>query len=69
MRRSNRSAIIIVQAHNEYNWKKPPALHRAFAKWQNRLPLYNFTFKHTFSGSESALSLIYSTRVQNGLET
>ena len=25
----------------EHNWQKHPVLHEAFAKWQNKLPLYN----------------------------
>ena len=25
----------------EHNWKKHPVLQSAFAKWQNKLPLYN----------------------------
>lgn len=33
-------AVILSGAY-EHNWKKHPALHEAFAKWQNKLPLYN----------------------------
>lgn len=33
-------AVILSGAY-EHNWKKHPVLHDAFAKWQNKLPLYN----------------------------
>ena len=33
-------AVILSGAY-EHNWKKHPVLHEAFAKWQNKLPLYN----------------------------
>ncbi len=33
-------AVILSGAY-EHNWKKHPVLQEAFAKWQNRLPLYN----------------------------
>ena len=32
---------IIMSGAYEHNWKKHPVLHAAFAKWQNKLPLYN----------------------------
>ncbi|WP_300038066.1 aminotransferase class I/II-fold pyridoxal phosphate-dependent enzyme [uncultured Roseobacter sp.] len=32
---------IIMSGAYEHNWQKHPVLHEAFAKWQNRLPLYN----------------------------
>jgi dTDP-4-amino-4,6-dideoxygalactose transaminase len=32
---------IIMSGAYEYNWKKHPVLHDAFARWQNKLPLYN----------------------------
>jgi len=32
---------VIMSGAYEHNWKKHPILHSAFAKWQNRLPLYN----------------------------
>ncbi len=32
---------IIMSGAYEHNWKKHPVLHDVFAKWQNRLPLYN----------------------------
>lgn len=32
---------VIMSGAYEHNWKKHPVLHAAFAKWQNRLPLYN----------------------------
>jgi len=32
---------IIMSGAYEHNWKKHPVLHSAFAKWQNKLPLYN----------------------------
>lgn len=32
---------IIMSGAYEHNWRKHPVLHEAFAKWQNRLPLYN----------------------------
>lgn len=32
---------IIMSGAYEHNWKKHPVLHDAFAKWQNKLPLYN----------------------------
>lgn len=32
---------IIMSGAYEHNWQKHPVLHTAFAKWQNRLPLYN----------------------------
>ena len=33
-------AVILSGAY-EHNWKKHPVLQESFAKWQNRLPLYN----------------------------
>ncbi|WP_238369752.1 DegT/DnrJ/EryC1/StrS family aminotransferase [Heliomarina baculiformis] len=32
---------IIMSGAYEHNWKKHPVLHDAFAKWQNKVPLYN----------------------------
>ncbi|PIE11230.1 MAG: aminotransferase [Rhodobacterales bacterium] len=32
---------IIMSGAYEHNWRKHPVLHEAFAKWQNKLPLYN----------------------------
>ena len=32
---------IIMSGAYEHNWRKHPVLQSAFAKWQNRLPLYN----------------------------
>ncbi|ETX15436.1 aminotransferase [Roseivivax halodurans JCM 10272] len=32
---------VIMSGAYEHNWKKHPVLHSAFARWQNRLPLYN----------------------------
>lgn len=32
---------IIMSGAYEHNWEKHPVLHAAFAKWQNKLPLYN----------------------------
>jgi len=32
---------IIMSGAYEHNWKKHAALHSAFARWQNQLPLYN----------------------------
>ncbi len=32
---------VIMSGAYEHNWKKHPVLHDCFAKWQNRLPLYN----------------------------
>lgn len=32
---------IIMSGAYEHNWKKHPVLHGAFARWQNKLPLYN----------------------------
>jgi dTDP-4-amino-4,6-dideoxygalactose transaminase len=32
---------IIMSGAYEHNWEKHPVLHTAFAKWQNKLPLYN----------------------------
>ncbi|WP_375228719.1 DegT/DnrJ/EryC1/StrS family aminotransferase [Roseobacter sp. S98] len=32
---------IIMSGAYEHNWQKHPVLHEAFARWQNRLPLYN----------------------------
>ena len=32
---------VIMSGAYEHNWKKHPVLHDAFARWQNRLPLYN----------------------------
>lgn len=32
---------IIMSGAYEHNWKKHPVLHDAFARWQNKLPLYN----------------------------
>lgn len=32
---------VIMSGAYEYNWRKHPVLQEAFAKWQNRLPLYN----------------------------
>ena len=32
---------VIMSGAYEHNWKKHPVLPKAFAKWQNKLPLYN----------------------------
>ncbi len=32
---------VIMSGAYEHNWKKHPVLQEAFARWQNRLPLYN----------------------------
>lgn len=32
---------IIMSGAYEHNWRKHPVLHDAFARWQNKLPLYN----------------------------
>ncbi len=32
---------VIMSGAYEHNWQKHPVLHSVFAKWQNRLPLYN----------------------------
>lgn len=32
---------IIMSGAYEHNWKKHPVLHDAFARWQNKLPLFN----------------------------
>ena len=32
---------VIMSGAYEHNWAKHPVLHAAFARWQNRLPLYN----------------------------
>jgi len=32
---------VIMSGAYEHNWKKHPVLHTVFAKWQNKLPLYN----------------------------
>jgi dTDP-4-amino-4,6-dideoxygalactose transaminase len=32
---------VIMSGAYEHNWQKHPVLHDAFAKWQNKLPLYN----------------------------
>lgn len=32
---------IIMSGAYEHNWQKHPVLHASFAKWQNKLPLYN----------------------------
>lgn len=32
---------IIMSGAYEHNWKKHPVLHDVFARWQNKLPLYN----------------------------
>jgi dTDP-4-amino-4,6-dideoxygalactose transaminase len=32
---------VIMSGAYEHNWRKHPVLHEAFAKWQNKLPLYN----------------------------
>ncbi len=32
---------VIMSGAYEHNWKKHPVLHAAFARWQNKLPLYN----------------------------
>ncbi len=32
---------VIMSGAYEHNWKKHPVLHDAFARWQNKLPLYN----------------------------
>lgn len=32
---------VIMSGAYEHNWQKHPVLHAAFAKWQNKLPVYN----------------------------
>jgi dTDP-4-amino-4,6-dideoxygalactose transaminase len=37
----HRPRAVIMSGAYEHNWKKHPVLQDAFARWQNRLPLYN----------------------------
>ncbi|MBS9718389.1 DegT/DnrJ/EryC1/StrS family aminotransferase [Pseudohalocynthiibacter aestuariivivens] len=37
---------VIMSGAYENNWKKHPVLHAAFAKWQNKLPLYNLRMQN-----------------------
>lgn len=37
---------VIMSGAYEHNWKKHPVLHDAFAKWQNKLPLYNLRLQN-----------------------
>lgn len=58
---------IIMSGAYEYNWKKHPVLHAAFAKWQNRLPLFNLRL-NTLSAALIRPQLdAIPQRVKNGL--
>jgi dTDP-4-amino-4,6-dideoxygalactose transaminase len=37
---------VIMSGAYEHNWKKHAVLHEAFARWQNRLPLYNMRMQN-----------------------
>lgn len=57
---------IIMSGAYEHNWQKHPVLHAAFAKWQNKLPLYNLRL-NTLSAALIRPQLdALADRVKNG---
>lgn len=57
---------IIMSGAYEHNWQKHPVLHGAFAKWQNKLPLYNLRL-NTLSAALIRPQLdAIADRVKNG---
>ena len=57
---------IIMSGAYEHNWQKHPVLHDAFAKWQNKLPLYNLRLNNLSATLIRAQLPVLSRRVQDG---
>ncbi|MCX7566112.1 aminotransferase class I/II-fold pyridoxal phosphate-dependent enzyme [Sulfitobacter sp. F26169L] len=57
---------VIMSGAYEHNWKKHPVLHDAFAKWQNRLPLYNLRLNTLSAALIRPQLAVLAQRVQKG---
>ena len=58
---------IIMSGAYEHNWQKHPVLHSAFARWQNKLPLYNLRLNNLSAALIRPQLDALPDRVQNGL--
>ena len=58
---------IIMSGAYEHNWKKHPVLHEAFARWQNRLPLYNLRLSNLSAAIVRAQLPELERRCRDGL--
>ena len=57
---------IIMSGAYEHNWQKHPVLHEAFAKWQNKLPLYNLRLNNLSAALIRAQLDTLPQRVRDG---
>jgi len=57
---------VIMSGAYEHNWKKHPVLHEAFAKWQNKLPLYNLRMQNLSAAVIRPQIAEVPRRVQDG---
>lgn len=57
---------IIMSGAYEHNWQKHPVLHEAFARWQNRLPLYNLRLNNLSAVLIRPQLGVLSDRVRRG---
>ncbi len=57
---------IIMSGAYEHNWKKHPVLHRAFARWQNRLPLFNLRMSNLSAAVIRPQLPLLAARVRGG---
>jgi dTDP-4-amino-4,6-dideoxygalactose transaminase len=57
---------IIMSGAYEHNWQKHPVLHEAFARWQNRLPLYNLRLNNLSAVLIRPQLCVLSDRVRRG---
>ena len=58
---------IIMSGAYEHNWKKHPVLQDAFAKWQNKLPLYNLRMSNLSAAVIRPQLPELTRRVRDGL--
>ncbi len=57
---------IIMSGAYEHNWRKHPVLHDAFARWQNKLPLYNLRLNTLSAALIRPQINALADRVRNG---
>ncbi|SFE55577.1 DegT/DnrJ/EryC1/StrS family aminotransferase [Roseivivax sediminis] len=57
---------VIMSGAYEHNWKKHPVLHQSFARWQNRLPLYNTRLSNLSAAIIRPQIPLIQTRVAKG---
>lgn len=57
---------IIMSGAYEHNWRKHPVLHTAFARWQNKLPLYNMRLNTLSAALIRPQLKLLPDRVQRG---